>query len=255
MRKRKHAVSEMTFGTEHQNEDWGCSFIEVSASSGPKIRLCHVNVNELKAIATALTKSVLDSSWIMSMDEGASRSYRYTAAETAQSLVEVFSQVADPDDSLSSEFGELMVSMGASKALEVIFEHAALPTAELWKPQRKQNEGFDFHTVCKSDFINFGEAKYKSPPASSPASNAANQANGFFQHEKHYRDRVHLVNLVSEACISNLDSGSFGMVVAFSMNAQNPLIVYKNISTTIQSLPVYESLEAVYVVGVNHGNS
>lgn len=234
--------------------DWGCSFIEVSAPEGPKIRLCHVNVNELERIATALTRSVLDSSWIMDMDEGARRSYQYTAAETAQSLVEVFRQVGDTDDSLSGEFGELMVSMGASKALEVIFEHAALPTAELWKPQKKQNEGFDFHTVCTSDFVNFGEAKYKSPPASSPASNAANQANGFFQQDKHYRDRVHLVNLIPDACISNLDSGLFGMVVAFSMNAQNPLTVYQNISNTIQSLPIYESLEAVYVVGVNHGN-
>ena len=162
-------------------------------------------MNELERIATALTTSVLDSSWIMDMDEGARRSYQYTAAETARSLVEVFRQVGDADDSISGEFGELMVSIGASKALEVIFEHAALPTAELWKPQKKQNEGFEFHTVCTSDFINFGEAKYKSPPASSPASNAAYQANRFFQQDKHYRDRVNLVNLVSDACISNLD--------------------------------------------------
>lgn len=247
-------MSNMTFGTEQQDVDWGCSFLEVSGPEGLKIRLCHVDVNEIEKIAAELTSSVLDTSWIMDMDQGAQRSYQYTAAETAESLVEIFRQVDDAENSLSSEFGELVVSMGASKALEVIFEHSALPTAELWKPQRKQNEGFDFHTVCTSNFINFGEAKYKSPPASSPATIAANQANGFFEEEKHYRDRVHLINLVTEDCITNLDSGSFGMVVAFSMNAHNPLRVYQNISSTIELLPVYEGLEAVYVVGVNHGS-
>jgi hypothetical protein len=242
-----------TFGKEHKDDDWGCTHIEVASSVNSKIHLCHVNISDLKKIALELSSSVMDSSWIMDMDEGARRSYERTASDTANSLVEVFEASID-DDKVSGEFGELMVSMGSSRSLDVIFNHISLPISELWKPQRKQNEGFDFHTVCNEDVINFGEAKFKSPPAPSPVSDAADQANSFFDEDKHYRDRVHLVNLVKNEAILNLDKGSCGMVIAFSMNAKKPLTVYKNAIIKAESLSFFEELDSVYIVGVNNGN-
>ena len=144
--------------------------------------------------------------------------------------------------------------MGSSRSLDVIFQHISLPISELWKPQSKQNEGFDFHTVCNKNIINFGEAKFLSPPASSPVSNATNQANAFFSEDKHFRDRVHLINLVHEDAISNLDNGLCGMVIAFSMNARNPLTVYMNAISKVESLSFFDNLEKVYIVGVTRGN-
>jgi len=189
----------------------------------------------------------------MDMDKGARRSYQQTASDTAKNLVEVFNAAID-DDKVSGEFGELMVSMGSSRSLDVIFQHISLPISELWKPQRKQNEGFDFHTVSNKNIINFGEAKFKSLPAASPVSDAANQANRFFSEDKHFRDRVHLINLVHEDVISNLDEGLCGMVVAFSMNAKNPLTVYENAIAKVESLSFFDEIDNVYVVGVSHGN-
>lgn len=246
-------VDKPVFGNEHKDDDWGCIHTEVTSSANPKIYLCHVNISDLEKIALELSRSVMNTSWIMDMDEGARRSYVRTASDTANSLVDVFNAAID-DDSVSGEFGELMVSMGSSRSLKDIFQHISLPISELWKPQSKQNEGFDFHTVCDKKIINFGEAKFLSPPATSPVSAAANQANQFFTEEKHFRDRVHLVNLVHDDAISNLDKGLCGMVVAFSMNAINPLTVYKNAISKVESLSFFDEIDNVYIVGVSHGN-
>ena len=242
-----------SFGDQHKDDNWGFNHTEVISSANPKIHLCHVNVSDLDKIALQLSKSVMNSSWIMDMDVGARRSYQRTASDTAQSLVEVFNAAID-DDKVSGEFGELMVSMGSSRSLNLIFQHISLPISELWKPQRKQNEGFDFHTVCNKKIINFGEAKFKSLPAASPVSDAADQANRFFSEEKHFRDRVHLINLVHKDVISNLDKGLCGMVVAFSMNAKNPLTVYGNAISKVESLSFFDEIDNVYIVGVRHGN-
>ncbi len=246
-------VYKPNFGNQHKDDDWGCIHTEVTSSANPKIHLCHVNISSLEKIALELSRSIMDSSWIMEMDEGARRSYERTASDTANSLVEVFNAAID-DNKVSGEFGELMVSMGSSRSLDVIFQHMSLPISELWKPQRKQNEGFDFHTVCDKKIINFGEAKFKSPPAASPVADAADQANNFFSKDKHFRDRVHLVNLVDDDAISNLDQEVFGMVIAFSMNAKNPLTVYKNAISKAETLSFFDKIENVYVVGVSHGN-
>ncbi|MFK5950509.1 MAG: hypothetical protein QM500_17285 [Methylococcales bacterium] len=246
-------VDKPKFGNDHKDDDWGCIHTEVISSANPKIHLCHVNISDLEKIALELSQSVMDTSWIMEMDEGARRSYVRTASDTANSLVKVFNAAVD-DDRVSGEFGELMVSMGSSRSLDIIFQHISLSISELWKPQEKQNEGFDFHTVCNKKIINFGEAKFLSPPAGSPVSAAANQANDFFSKDKHFRDRVHLVNLVHDDAILNLDKGLCGMVIAFSMNAIDPLTVYKNAISKVESLSFFDDLENVYIVGVSHGN-
>jgi hypothetical protein len=233
------------------DHNWGCLHSQVN-SGHEKIKICHVDVTDIKKVANELASSVLNTSWITEMDKGASRAYERTVNDTANSLVDVFNETVD-EDKVNKEFGELMVSMGSSRSLELIFDHCSLPISELWKPQVKQNEGFDFHSVCPGEIVNFGEAKYASPKYPSPYSNAANQANGFIEAEKHYRDRPHLINLVSQDSISNLDNEIFGVVISFSMNSKKPLQIYDKAVLKAKSLAVFNDVAFVYVVGVSHG--
>ncbi|MEZ8983361.1 hypothetical protein FB440_111103 [Vibrio crassostreae] len=229
---------------------WGCEYDELfSQIDMGKVQVCLVRVSDLRKVAMELITKVQDTSWMTNLDPGAKRSYDRTVADTAEALVEVFNDTL-ATSTVGKEFGEIMVSIGSTKALEVIFDHNVLPISELWKPQVKQNEGFDFHTVCSNELINFGEAKFSSKK--SPHGNAIDQAKGFIENEKHLRDRVHLRDLVSANAIHNLDDDSYGVVASFSINAGNPLLVLKNaIDSATQSLSS-EKIKSVYLVGVTH---
>ena len=120
---------------------------------------------------------------------------------------------------------------------------------ELWKPQKKQNEGFDFHTVCSNEFINFGEAKYSG--STNPHGNAINQSKGFVDDQKHLRDYVHLRALASEAAVENLNNDSFGIVASFSINTEDPFKILKNAIESAQEKLNLDSIKAVYLVGVS----
>ena len=182
------------------------------------------------------------------LDLGSKRAYDRTVQETASALVEIFESTTTLSD-VGSEFGEVMVSIGSTKALEKIFNHVILPIAELWKPQIKQNEGFDFHTVCSDMYINFGEAKYSG--SVNPHGNAINQSKGFIDDEKHLRDYVHLRELASDAAVENLNNDSFGIVASFSINTSDPLEVLKNAIKSAQDKLSSDSIKAVYLVGVS----
>lgn len=237
------------YGSQHSDSDWGCDYFEVeTATPIGKIKVCHVIVNNIKTISEALTKKVLDTSWMTNLDEGSKRAYDRTVQETASALVEIFESTTTPSG-VGSEFGEVMVSIGSTKALEKIFNHVILPIAELWKPQIKQNEGFDFHTVCSDELINFGEAKYSG--STNPHGNAIKQSKGFIADEKHQRDYVHLRVLASETAIENLRNDSFGIVASFSINAEDPLQVLKNAIESAQEKLSLDSVKAVYLVGVS----
>lgn len=253
---------QMEYTSEEVDADWGSSFAEVSQDSLlDKIHVCHVNIFDLERIAAELATSVLDESWMMSLDDGARRAYRRTVEQTARKLIEVFENnrtvEADGEDKVTAEFGEIMVSMSSSRSLEVLFEHNSLPISELWKPKLTGNEGFDFHTVCPSDLVNFGEAKFSSSRNpyggdTGDTHGAAGQADGFFLEEKHLRDRVYLVDLVDGQKIQNLDDDKFGAIVSFSMNAANPLNVFSNAVSHAVTLPNLANAEKIYVVGVSY---
>lgn len=246
-------MKDASYGAAYSKPEWGCSFHQVDATSGPKnIYLCHVKVSDIIKIADELTNIVMNDSWIMNLDKGARRAYETTVKETAECLVDIFRNNlrSGTDDKVSTEFGEVMVSMSSSRALEVILGHTSLPIAELWKPQKKQNEGFDFHTVCPSKFINFGEAKFSG--SGNPHGLASSQAHSFFDSKKHLRDRVHLINLVEKESLDNLDADSFGAVLAFSINSNNPLTIFENAITTAQSHASLKNAKYIYIVGVSH---
>lgn len=237
------------YGSQYSDTDWGCDYFEIITDTPiGKIKVCHVVVNDIKIISEALAKKVLDTSWMTNLDVGSKRAYDRTVQETASALVEIFKSTTTPSD-VGSEFGEVMVSIGSTKALEKIFNHVILPIAELWKPQVKQNEGFDFHTVCSDMFINFGEAKYSG--STNPHGNAINQSKGFIDDEKHLRDYVHLRELASDAAVENLNDDSFGIVASFSINTSDPLEVLKNAIKSAQDKLSSDSIKAVYLVGVS----
>lgn len=242
-------TDKLRYGSQHSDSDWGCDYFEVeTATPIGKIKVCHVIVNDIKIISEALTKKVLDTSWMTNLDVGSKRAYDRTVQETASALVEIFESTTTPSD-VGSEFGEVMVSIGSTKALEKIFNHVILPIAELWKPQIKQNEGFDFHTVCSDEFINFGEAKYSG--IINPHGNAIKQSKGFIEDEKHLRDYVHLRELASETAVENLNNDSFGIVASFSINTEDPLQVLRNAIESAQEKLSLDSIKAVYLVGVS----
>ncbi len=237
------------YGNQYSDTDWGCDYFEIKTDTPiGKIKVCHVVVNDIKMVSEALAKNVLDTSWMTNLDVGTKRAYERTVQETASALVDIFEATSTPSD-VGSEFGEVMVSIGSTKALEKIFNHVILPIAELWKPQVKQNEGFDFHTVCSDMFINFGEAKYSG--SENPHGKAINQSKRFIDDEKHLRDYVHLRGLASEAAVENLNNDSFGVVASFSINTSDPLEVLKNAIDSAQDKLSVDSIKAVYLVGVS----
>ncbi|MDH1145161.1 hypothetical protein N5C60_11085 [Pseudomonas mosselii] len=238
----------LVLGDEKCDLEWGCSHYEIADSLGYRdVKICLVSVRSLKDFSEKLTGTVLDTSWMMSLDRGVRRQYDYTVRETAAALVEVFGKTS-AEGTIGAEFGELMVSIGSARALEQVFEHVRLPIAELWKPQLKQNEGFDFHTVCGSKFINFGEAKYSG--SSNPHGLAIGQASDFIKVEKHFRDRAHLEKLACPISISNLDDDKFGVVAAFSVNSDNPMLIFKNALESAKAFVGENSVSGFYLVGV-----
>ncbi|WP_426369118.1 hypothetical protein [Pseudocolwellia sp. HL-MZ7] len=194
-----------------------------------------------------MTKSILDTSWMLSLDKGTRRSYQFTANETAQALVSVFKNYSGTLP-VGAKFGEIMVSMSSTRSLAVLFDHKVVPIAELWKPQKKQNEGFDFHTECPMNLINFGEAKYSG--VVNPHGNAITQEDGFIKVQKHLRDRVHLTNLTNQLSVYNLDDEKFGVVAAFSINSKNLASIMDNALKNIGSSDLMNNAQVVYLVGV-----
>lgn len=224
---------------------WGFDHHELLELKDDDIRVCLVTVTDLTHLAEALTNSVSDTSWMTDLDEGSRRSYEPAVAATAKVLKEIFAAV---NNNVSAEFGEIMVSRGSARALEILFGHKAIPLSELWKPKIKQNEGFDFHTICLNPLINFGEAKYAANR--NPHGNAINQIDEFLDAKKHLLDRVYLRDLCPPESIASLDVDHFGVVAAFSVNAIDPKTILANARTAARVVAKKHSLKQVFVVGV-----
>lgn len=238
----------LNFSSKVIDPDWGCDYQEVIISLGcADVKICYVEVKNIDVFAEQLTGWVLDTSWMTGLDRGIRRQYDYTVKETSKLLIDIFRSAAGAGK-VGEEFGELMVSIGSARGLEQIFNHAKVPIAELWKPQAKQNEGFDFHTVCKNEFVNFGEAKFSS--SKNPHGPAMEQVNRFINEEKHLRDRGHLLNLVAANSIAHLDDDRFGAVAAFSINSQKPLAIFQNALETALEFVKGKSVKFLYLVGV-----
>jgi len=233
------------------DSDWGCDHFDLPHLYNGMIYACRVEVSDIGKLASELAKAVVDTSWMSGLDRGARRTYESTVRRTAELLKEIFESM-DPSLEVAGEFGEMMVSMGSARALDIVFRHSRVPLAELWKPQVKQNGGFDFHTVCQGDLIHFGEAKFAS--SGNPWGLAISQIDEFLTDEKHLRDRSDLVNLVSAAAIGRLDDDEFGVVAAFSLNAVRKDVVLANAIESAIALATKHNIQQIFVVGVSHGS-
>jgi hypothetical protein len=238
----------LSFTNMAVDTEWGCTFQQVANSLGiQNINICYVKIDDILKFANQLNDTVLDSTWMTNLDHGTRRTYDYTAKETTKLLVDIFNKTSK-SGTIGAEFGELMISIGSARALEKIFQHSKVPLAELWKPQAKQNEGFDFHTVCTKDFINFGEAKYSGKK--DPHGLAISQARKFILEEKHFRDRAHLKDLLPKKPIENLDGDSFGVVAAFSINSKTPLKILSNALKSAKRIVTTYNISTIYLVGI-----
>ncbi|WDS34753.1 hypothetical protein [Pseudoxanthomonas sp.] len=232
------------------DDEWGCTHGLVSELAEERITAYRVTIRDVEKVAVELARTVMDTSWMAHLDGGTQRSYQATVSKTAQELVKIFNGIGGPGHTIAADFGEVMVSLGAGRALKQVMGHYQVPLAELWKPQVKQNEGFDFHTVCKKDLINFGEAKFSAK--SSPHGLALRQIKYFISEEKHLRDRVHLINVCSKKSTDNLDLDDFGVIAAFSLNGVNPLAILGNAVDSATELLGEHKISHIYLVGVSH---
>jgi hypothetical protein len=227
--------------------DWGCEYWEVSNLAEGSLRVCQVSVGNVEALATSIVSAVVDKSWMADLDSLTRKGYEAAVSLTTPLLVSLISSVAT-SGSLTEEFGEIMVSTGSSRALSTIYGHVALPISELWKPKKRNNEGFDFHTVCPMELVNFGEAKYSG--SSSPHGVAIAQISRFLKSKKHLMDVHYLGTLCSPASMGRLDLDEYGVVAAFSLNGIDHGVILGNAASAAKKLATSHKVEQVLLVGV-----
>ncbi len=228
---------------------WGCDYWDLPSLGDDKLRVCQVAVEDIEALATSIVATVVDNSWMTGIDGLTRKGYEAAVSLTAPLLVALVSDVAS-SGKLTEDFGEIMVSVGSSRALSAMYDHYALPISELWKPKSRNNEGFDFHTVCPMELINFGEAKYSG--SSSPHGVAISQISAFLQNKKHLMDVHYLGTLCSPGSMTRLDFDEFGVVAAFSLNGLDHSVILGNASKTARELAVKHTVAQILLVGVTY---
>lgn len=205
-----------------------------------------VRVTNIPAYAKEMKEQILDKSWITKLNGWAKSSYEARSKKTIEYLVRnVLDQVKNQ---VTSDFGEILVSMSAQDALEHFFDHKKLPLAELWKEKTKGNPGFDFHTETKDYYIVFGEAKYRQ--GNNPYNVALEQIKDFIENEKDKMELVDLKNLVSDNTKQWIDT-DFGPMkayaAAFSMKKGTNL--QKNIENSVCLKQLLDQ-KLIFLIGV-----
>ena len=140
-----------------------------------------------------------------------------------------------------------MISDTAQLSLELEHLHTKVPLAELLKEKVSGNPGFDFHTESDRNHIMFGEAKYSG--GITPRAKAINQITDFITLEKDNAELIILENFVSEEAIKNAEEEKKGYVAAFSLNSDNPDLIFINAlnSDAIISLFAYPELYLIAI--------
>lgn len=228
---------------------WGSEYEDVSAIADGAILSCQVRVDDLVAFTTTVVAEVAQSSWMTGLDSLTRKGYEAAVALTAPLLVALANDVG-ASGTLTEDFGEIMVSISSSRALEVMYCHVSVPISELWKPKSRNNEGFDFHTVCPMHLLNFGEAKYSK--SANPHGIAFTQIARFLTNKKHLMDVHYLGTLCSPQSMTRLDFDEYGVIAAFSLNAANKNLVMGRAKSTAKKIALQHALKQVMVVGVSY---
>lgn len=161
-----------------------------------------IRIQDIESYANKMKLQILDTSWIAQMSPLNQQSYSARANETIKCLVnDVLSEVKN---SVTAEFGEILISMSAQDALNITHNHRILPLSELWKTRVRGNDSFDFHTESKECYIVFGEAKYQTNKTS--YNTALKQVVKFINFRKDDMDLADLMNLVTAKTKSTFET-------------------------------------------------
>ena len=205
----------------------------------------HIKVKNIKSRAEAIIKAIKDTSWIEKLDDVGKIAYEARARRTIDDLVDnIFKKV---EDSVTSEFGEYLVTETARTALNESLNHEIVPLAELWKEKLSGNPGFDFHTITQMNLIAFGESKYSA--TDNPHGTAMEQMGEMIDIGKDAMDLAHLRNFIDNLPIENYQNGNKAFIASFSLNSTNYDLIFKNAinSKFIDKLLGYNEL---YLIGV-----
>ncbi len=161
-----------------------------------------VRIQDIEEYAIKMKSQIIDTSWITKMSLINQQSYSARANATMKRLVDdVLNKVRN---SVTAEFGEILISMSAQDALNITHEHRILPLSELWKTRIRGNDSFDFHTETKECYIVFGEAKYQTNKTS--YNSALKQISRFINLEKDKMDLADLMNLITAKTRSTFET-------------------------------------------------
>lgn len=214
-------------------------------ASACKVHCIHVKVIDIAGRAKEMVATIADVSWVSKLSGIRQRTFKARAKRTIEKLVnDVLNKV---DSTISEEFGEFLISDTAQIALIRGHAHVKVPLAELLGRKVTGNPGFDFHTESKNNLIMFGEAKYSGN--STPRAQALDQIVEFIELEKDDADLLILESFVSEDALNNALEMKKGYVAAFSLNSNNPELIFKNAikSDVVKKLLEYPELYLIAI--------
>ena len=214
------------------------------------VHILHAKINNVEERTREMIDTISSTSWINQLSVVDQASYAARAERTIEKLVnEIFMKVSS---SVSTEFGEYMVSMTAQDVLEEHASHTAIPLAELFKEKLSGNPGFDFHTETPTSFIAFGEAKYSG--RTTPYEKALVQIKDFIVLKKDIAELADLKRFCSEQAANNVLNDQKAFVAAFSLNVKKPSAMFSKILAGSEIIPLFEYPE-LYLIGVEVSDS
>ena len=218
--------------------------VSLGKKSGTKVFSACVSISDISSTAQELTLRVRDTSYLSGLDFSDKQSFLAVAQPTIKKLADdIFAKV---EDSVTTDFGEYLVSDTAQTLLEQQFNHAKLPLAEIIKPRKSGNEAFDFHTTSPYDVLTFGEAKYSA--TKSPYKDALDQIVDFINLKKDLGELIVLKHFTKNSnAVNNAAAGKKSYAAAFLINAKDPKKIIENSLSHIDDLLGHEEL---YLIGV-----
>ena len=171
-----------------------------------------MKINDIKALALDITKSITDTSWISPLLPDDKIAYTQRAIETSEKLVdEIFNKVGNQ---VWKDFWEYAVSYSAKSCLESVLKHKGIPLAELWKEKISWNPWFDFHSESSWSIIAFWEAKYSS--SSNSYGKAIKQIKKFIANKKDIKEMSDLKHFCTNLSKDNFKKWIKWYTAAFS---------------------------------------
>ncbi len=205
----------------------------------------HIKIKDISTRAKEMIDTLADTSWINKLEFIPRTSYQARAERTIDKLInDILMKVTN---TVSSEFGEFLVSVTAQDTLEIKYNHTKVPLAELLKEKVTGNPGFDFHTESHTNLIAFGEAKYSG--VTNKYNTAIKQIKEFIELKKDDAEVVDLQHFVSKDTIRNFELSKKAFIAAFSINDENPSDVIEKAlnSKYIDHLLIHDE---VYIIGI-----